>query len=137
MCTSGVRFVFGLLGLSLAFALAGGAPAAADSPSAVVGKELATCVVHGTGVRHDRPAARQLRSADGQLNQWIGTPTGFAGAETYSRGEFIYEDHLWDAYGASGADGAARDAALDPRAKADPQLYRAQAVALYAPTGTA
>jgi pimeloyl-ACP methyl ester carboxylesterase len=103
----------------------------------VLGNELVAGVLQVTGVRHDATAARRVRSLDGGLSDWIGTPTGFASAETYSRGEFIYEDHLWDAYGASSDVGAARGVGLDALTQVDPRLYRAEAAALYAPPGTA
>src|SRR5512142_2304911 len=43
------------------------------------------------------PAAHK---ADGTLGSWVGTPSNYGGTAVYSRGEYIYTDHLFDAYGA-------------------------------------
>ncbi|HVV76458.1 MAG TPA: hypothetical protein VHC43_10515 [Mycobacteriales bacterium] len=69
---------------------------------------------------------RLARSANGSLKQWIGHPSGYAGSHVYSRGEYVYTDYLYDAYGAAGPSDAARDAALDDLASQNPDLYRAQ-----------
>src|SRR5881409_2763464 len=62
--------------------------------------------------------------ADGDLSDWVGTPTNYGGTAVYSRGEYIYTDHLFDAYGADDGRDAQRDQVLDPLAEAAPSTYR-------------
>jgi hypothetical protein len=69
--------------------LAGPAPAGLPQGPAVVGSELTAGALRVTGVAHDSAAAARVRPTDGGLAGWVGTPTGFAGAATYSRGEYI------------------------------------------------
>src|SRR5205823_9586061 len=64
--------------------------------------------------------------ADGNLADWVGTPTSYGGTAAYSRGEYIYTDHLFDAYGADDGRDAQRDQVLDPLAQAAPSTYRAE-----------
>ena len=69
------------------------------------------------------PSAHQ---ADGTLAGWTGTPTNFGGTAVYSRGEYTYTDHLFDAYGADDGRDAQRDQILDPLAQAAPDTYRVE-----------
>jgi hypothetical protein len=64
--------------------------------------------------------------ADGNLADWVGTATAYGGTAAYSRGEYIYTDHLFDAYGADDGRDAQRDQVLDPLAQAAPSTYRAE-----------
>jgi poly(3-hydroxybutyrate) depolymerase len=123
-----------LLAVAVAAVLA--AQAGADPAPAVLGAELPAGTLHVVRTVQDVAAAQRSRRADGRIGDWAGVRTGFAGAATYSRGEYVYEDHLWDAYGATDAAGAGRAEILDRLTQADPTLFRAEAVALYAPTGT-
>src|SRR6476659_10016839 len=50
--------------------------------------------------------------ADGNAADWIGTATDFGGTAVYSRGEYVYTDHLFDAYGADDGRDRDRDAVL-------------------------
>jgi dienelactone hydrolase len=126
-----------LAGAAVAVLLAA-ASARADAPlPPIVGAELPRGTVDVTPVADDPAAAQRPRRADGRISDWLGRLTGFAGEAHYSRGEYIYEDHLWDAYGAADALGSARATLLDSLAQADGDLFRVEAVALYAPTGTA
>ncbi len=128
---------FGALLLAVLVAAAGAGGASAAEPLLpVIGAELprGTLTVRDTGA--DPEAAARRRVVDGDPSDWAGERTGFAGAVTYSRGELVHEDHLWDASGAAAGDVAGRTALLDALAQADPALYRAEAVTLYLPSGT-
>jgi pimeloyl-ACP methyl ester carboxylesterase len=70
--------------------------------------------------------APSVHQADGTLDGWVGTPSNFGGTAVYSRGEYIYTDHLFDAYGADDGRDAQRDQILDPLAQAAPDTYRAE-----------
>lgn len=125
-----------LLVAVLAAAVGAGGASAAEPVLPVVGAELprGTLTVRDTGA--DPEAAARRRVVDGDPSDWAGERTGFAGAVTYSRGELVHEDHLWDASGAAAGDVAGRTALLDALAQSDPALYRAEAVTLYLPSGT-
>src|SRR5213592_1329632 len=69
--------------------------------------------------------------ADGDLSEWSGSPTMLAGETRISQGELIYDDYLYDDYGAD-LDGGSntpdfRDnlapTAGDYRYPADPDTY--------------
>ncbi|MBV9412133.1 MAG: hypothetical protein JO148_11095, partial [Acidimicrobiia bacterium] len=70
--------------------------------------------------------APPVHTADGTLTSWIGTPSNYGGTAIYSRGEYIYTDHIFDAYGADDGRDAQRDQILDPLAQAAPDTYRAE-----------
>ena len=79
--------------------------------------------------RHDGP-----RTVDGDPGDWGGTLPGFGGASAYSSGELVYEDHLFDAYGADEGQDAQRAAFHDDLVGAVPELYRVDGTFLqYAP----
>src|SRR5437763_3275365 len=61
----------------------------------------------GTTVRL-RPAFDPPRRAQGQLGDWTGSLPGFGGATFYSRGELVYQDHIFDAYGPDNGQDAGR-----------------------------
>src|SRR6266540_1702872 len=46
------------------------------------------------------PQASALHRADGVLSDWVGTPTSLAGQTRVGAGELIYDDWLYDDYGA-------------------------------------
>ena len=68
---------------------------------------------------------------DGSPADWSGTAAGFAGASLLSRGELVYTDHLFDAYGAD--DGKDRDRLerLDPLYSNVPESYRLEPLIQY------
>src|SRR3954471_3951818 len=68
--------------------------------------------------------APSVNRADGTLDSWVGTPSNYGGTAVYSRGEYIYTDHLFDAYGADDGRDAQRDQIVDPLAQAAPDTYR-------------
>ncbi len=77
----------------------------------------------------DRGSARPTRKkVDGSIGDWTGAAARYGGASTYSRGEFIYQDFLFDDYGADNGDDAERLEILDPLNEAEPCTYRADSL---------
>jgi hypothetical protein len=71
---------------------------------------------------------------DGEIDDWRGDLPGFGGAQMYSAGELVYQDHLFDAYGADEGQDAQRTAFHDDLVGALPELYRIDGTTLqYAP----
>src|SRR6478736_6476248 len=73
------------------------------------------------------------RTVDGHFGDWTGRLPGFGGALAYSRGELVYEDHIFDAYGADNGQDAQRLAAEQPLQNAVPETYRLDAALEYVP----
>lgn len=67
------------------------------------------------------------RAVDADLAGWAGEPTGFGGTLTYSAGELVYTDHLFDAYGADDGTASARRELLAPLESTIPETERAEA----------
>lgn len=90
---------------------------------------LSTELQAGTGEVEDQPRVGSVeKTADGDPSDWIGTPTGFGGTAVFSAGEYVYQDHLFDARGADNGTDAERLASLDPLADAEPRTYRIEAL---------
>jgi hypothetical protein len=70
---------------------------------------------------------------DGHTGDWTGTLPGFGGGLDYSHGELVYEDHIFDAYGADNGQDAQRLAVLDPLTAAVPEFYRLDPAYQYVP----
>src|SRR4051795_5970776 len=110
------------------FSVASGAASAATPPV------LRTEVPAGSGQtvalapRTDGP-----RRVDGRAGDWGGATPGFGGAMAYSRGELVYEDHIFDAYGADNGQDAQRLAVQDPVEAAVPETYRIDPALQYVP----
>ena len=86
-------------------------------------------VVRGTGTTTAAaPVAPTAKVVDGAIGDWTGTPTGFGGTLVRSAGELVYQDHLFDAYGADGGDDAERLAALGGLQESVPETYRIEQV---------
>jgi dienelactone hydrolase len=118
-------FLFSLLVLA--------APAAAQAPGVTV-PVARTEVAKGAGTivgLKDRPA--DARDLDGARGDWNGRLPGFGGVLLYSRGELVYEDHIWDAYGADSGQDAQRLAVQDPLNEAAPETYRVDPALQYVP----
>ncbi|MGH9085032.1 MAG: prolyl oligopeptidase family serine peptidase [Acidimicrobiales bacterium] len=82
-------------------------------------------VPRGTGtIAVASPTAPTTKVVDGSVDDWIGEPTGFGGTIVRSAGELVYQDHLFDAYGADGGDDAERLATLGPLQETVPETYR-------------
>lgn len=64
------------------------------------------------------------RLVDGDVSDWRGQPTGFAGTSVYSAGELVYTDHLFDSYGADDGGDTARFGVLDRVEDRLPETYR-------------
>ncbi len=78
-------------------------------------------------------APPDAKTVDGDISDWTGTPTGFGGTMIYSRGELIYEDHIFDSYGADDGNDVERLSVLDPLEQAEPRTYRVDPAAQYVP----
>jgi Prolyl oligopeptidase family len=79
------------------------------------------------------PAFDPARRVDGHMSDWTGRLPGFGGAEMYSHGELVYEDHIFDAYGPSNSYDAARMSVMDPAVSAVPEFYRLDPAYQYLP----
>lgn len=73
------------------------------------------------------------RKVDGQFGDWQGNRPAFGGALAYSRGELVYQDHIFDAYGPDNGQDAQRLAVQDPLAQAVPETYRVDPTLQYVP----
>src|SRR3954453_12544759 len=80
-----------------------------------------------------KPAHDDPRTVDGNVADWTGRLPGFGGAMDYSRGELVYEDHIFDAYGADNGQDAQRFQVEDPLQAAVPEAYRMDPALEYAP----
>ena len=78
-------------------------------------------------------ATDPARIVDGNPSDWTGALPGFGGAQFYSRGEFVYEDHIFDAYGADNGQDAQRLAVEQPLQDAVPETYRVDPALEYVP----
>ena len=86
---------------------------------------LSTEVPAGTAVKQPLPSVTPSgKTVDGLTADWRGTLPGFGGAVLYSRGELLYQDHLFDAYGPDDGRDAQRLAIQDPLLEALPETYR-------------
>src|SRR3954464_5273117 len=105
----------------LALILALLAPATASAGLPV----LRTEVPAGGGTTVALGAASDgARRVDGRTGDWGGGLPGFGGATIYSHGELVYQDHIFDAYGADNGQDAERLAVQDPLEQAVPESYR-------------
>src|SRR4051795_2292950 len=73
------------------------------------------------------------RAIDGATGDWNGRLPGFGGAIAYSRGELVYQDHIFDPYGPDNGQDAQRLSVLDPATQAVPEFYRLDPAYQYAP----
>jgi dienelactone hydrolase len=86
---------------------------------------LSTEVPAGAGRTQALPrVVPAVKKVDGRIGDWRGHLPGFGGAALYSAGELLYQDHLFDAYGADDGRDAERLAIQDPLAEAFPETYR-------------
>ncbi|MCW2966370.1 MAG: hypothetical protein JWM71_142 [Solirubrobacteraceae bacterium] len=127
-----MRLVLGALACLIA-----AAPAAAESNIPVAGLTapvLRSQVAAGGGTAVALRAAHDPAHAiDGKAGDWTGALPGFGGAEDYSHGELVYEDHIFDAYGADNGQDAQRLSVLDPATQAVPEFYRLDPAYQYVP----
>jgi hypothetical protein len=91
-------------------------------------------VLHEAAVRGEGvviPLGRKSPSAktvDGLTADWRGTATGYGGTTTVSRGELVYTDHLFDAYGPDDGRDAERLARFEALNGPVPEAYRLEPV---------
>jgi pimeloyl-ACP methyl ester carboxylesterase len=122
-----------LLPLALALLLLAPSPARAAEPLIpvdlpVLGYELN----RGTGtVANAAPIAPAPKTIDGEIADWVGQPSRYAGTGVYSGGEYVYQDYLFDAFGADDGEDVELNATLDPLAELVPESYRSEAVFRY------
>ena len=88
------------------------------------------------------PVAPTTKTVDGLTDDWVGEAPGFSGLSSYSAGELVYADYLFDAFGADDGDDAERVARNDALEQAHPGFYRLEPTYQYdiggqvgAPTG--
>jgi hypothetical protein len=80
-----------------------------------------------------RPAVDPARTVDGGVGDWRGRLPGFGGAQVYSHGELVYEDHIFDAHGPTNSDDATRLSVMDPTVSTVPEFYRLDPAYQYLP----
>jgi len=118
-----------LISVALAVVLALQAPVVADSETDL--PVLAAEVPRGTGdVRKLEALSPIAKLVDGQISDWVGTSSLYGGTAVYSAGEYVYQDHLFDAYGPDDGRDAQRLALLDPAAETFPESYRLDALVM-------
>ena len=115
-------------GAALVAAVALASPARGELPAGGL-PIFSAAVPAGGGTPTPLPAAPgSAKTVDGQPGDWAGVSPGFAGAALRSRGELLYTDHLFDAFGADDGRDAERLALLDPLAATIPETYRLDAL---------
>jgi dienelactone hydrolase len=118
--------------LTLTLAVAVGIPAAVAQvvPDAVpevpvLSEELAPG--HGS-TRVVGRRAPVVKVADGDLSDWVGRASGYGGTAVYSGGEYVYQDHLFDARGADDGGDAERAVVFGAAKDLEPRTYRLEAL---------
>lgn len=97
----------------------------------------------GTAVTTQLPAvAPTVKTVDGSTDDWTGDAPGFSGLSSYSAGELVHADYLFDAFGADDGDDVERVERNDALEEAHPGFYRLEPTHQYdvggqvgAPTG--
>src|SRR4051812_9031475 len=108
------------------------APAAHAASLPVLGTETPVGTGKVVELKKDKPAAKTV---DGRVGDWTGTPAGFSGPIVRSRGELIYTDHLFDAYGADDGHDAEYLQQTKPVTDTVPEAYRLGAILQNDPAG--
>src|SRR3954462_9887455 len=92
-------------------------PAIAPAAHAATPPVLRAQIPAGSGTTEflgDQPEG--ARTIDGAISDWNGRLPGFGGAIAYSRGELLYEDHIFDPYGSDKGPGPQPAAGARPPA---------------------
>jgi dienelactone hydrolase len=118
----------------LVVALALGAPALAragipeTAPDAPV---LGAQVARGGGLitSFDRNVAPAPKTVDGNIDDWTGDISRYAGTSIYSRGEFVYQDYVNDNWGADDGHDETRAQTTDELNRTEPRTYKLEALA--------
>jgi poly(3-hydroxybutyrate) depolymerase len=79
--------------------------------------------------------APTVKTIDGDINDWVGEPSRYGGTALISAGEYIYQDHLFDAHGPDDGRDARRLEQTDTLETIIPQAYRLDALAQADPAG--
>lgn len=82
----------------------------------------------GSYIQVDGPQP-SAKTIDGDASDWVGTPSHYGGTSVYSGGEFVYQDHLFDAHGADDGRDASRFEKTDQIEENVPGTYRLDALA--------
>ena len=91
---------------------------------------LSAAVPPGTGTAQALdPVTPTAKVVDGDISDWAGTASRYGGTSVTSAGEFIYQDHIFDAHGADDGRDARRYENTDQAEDAIPQAYRIDALA--------
>ena len=103
-------------------------PTSSDDALPVDPPVLGSEVPRGTWtVEPAEPRHPAERAVDGEIDDWVGESSGYAGTVVHSAGELIYTDHLFDAYGADDGTDAQRRELLGEVEDALPETYRLEA----------
>ncbi len=82
----------------------------------------------GSTTQAQDPIAPTAKTIDGLISDWTGTASRYGGTAVYSAGEYVYQDHLFDAHGPDDgrdADRMGRTGALEALF---PEIYRIDAL---------
>ncbi|HEX9682592.1 MAG TPA: prolyl oligopeptidase family serine peptidase [Acidimicrobiales bacterium] len=82
-----------------------------------------------TSVVNTGEAIEVDRVVDGDISDWVGTPSGYGGTMVRSAGELIYQDHIFDAWGADDGADASRVEFLGPLNEVHEGSYRLEQLA--------
>ena len=90
-------------------------------PTPILGAETRMGSLIVSDARRVRPTPKTI---DGNVSDWTGVATRLAGTAIYSHGEYVYQDHIDDAWGADNGTDEQRVRQDAPLIAAEPRLYR-------------
>lgn len=124
-----------MLAAVLAAVAAGTASATPSIPGDGVTLPVARAeVARGQAIVEQLPRRKAPeRTIDGATSDWRGQLPEFGGTLLHSRGELVYQDHIFDAYGADNGQDRDRLAVQDPLVAALPEAYRVEPALQYLP----
>ena len=127
------------LGVALAVILSlvpGGASAQVPEGDPTDLPVLSAATLRGTGelVAVEGPASVG-KTIDGAIGDWVGNASRYGGTAVISAGEYIYQDHIFDARGADDGRDASRYEKTGALEDAIPLTYRIDALAQADPAG--
>ena len=133
------RSPYGSLGIALAAILSlipGGAFAQVPEGDPTDLPVLSAVTPRGSGsvVTGQGPSAVS-KTIDGDIGDWVGRASRYGGTAVVSAGEYVYQDHIFDARGADDGRDASRLERTDALEEALPQSYRIDALAQADPAG--
>ncbi|MGH2829639.1 MAG: prolyl oligopeptidase family serine peptidase [Actinomycetota bacterium] len=122
----GLKLACALVAMVFTIPAAGGAVVPGAVPNLpIAGAETAV----GSIVTSAAPAvAPAPKTVDGDLSDWTGDITRLGGTAVYSRGEYVYQDFIGDAWGADDGFDAERLATLHALKDIEPRTYRVDAL---------